>query len=193
MNNNAYLYTYILTLIGGILLVVLEDRAGLFDAITILVGVMFLVPGVLTFLKATFPTRSARAAGAERQPVLMIVSGAASVFGITLIVAPHLFTNLIVYAFGALLIVCGIMQLTNFGAQRRASGLPGWYLATPALCIAIGIVIIVIGAQKILDMLALTTGIVLIVYGINGLIGYIERARLIRKGGVTGKVVNIKQ
>ncbi len=191
MNNKTYLYSYLFTLIGGVLMVVLQNRAGLFEAITIIIGIMFLVPGLLMFIRTAFPTKSAKVAGVKPSVPAMIVSGAAVVFGIVLIAAPHLFTNLLVYAFGALMIICGIMQLANFSPSMKSLGFPWWYMATPVLCIAIGVVVIVIGADRILNLLALITGIVLIVYGVNGLIGYFDRSSRMKRGGVTGRVVSV--
>lgn len=191
MNNKTYLYTYLFTLIGGVLLVVLQDRAGLFDAITVLVGILFLVPGLLSFLRAFFPSKAAVMAGEKRSTALIIVSVAAVVFGLLLIVVPELFNHFIVYAFGILMMLTGLMQLFNFMPSMRSLGFPWWYLATPLLCMCIGVVIMVLGPGRVLDILALLTGIVLIVYSINGLTGYFDRSSRVKKGGNTGQVVEV--
>ena len=192
MNNKTYLYSYLISLMGGVSLILLRNRANLFTAIAMLVGVLFLLPGLLAFIRAAFPPKRARLAGVKPSVPMIIVSGAAMIFGIVLIATPHTFIHLMVYLFGALLIVCGIMQIANFLPSMRSLGFPWWYLATPALCLAIGVVIIIAGAGKILDMLALITGIVLVVYSLNGLSGYYERTKRVRHGGVTGRVVNIE-
>lgn len=192
MNNKTYLYSYILTLIGGILLVALHGRAGLFNAITVTVGVLLLVPGVLAFIRAAFPSRTARMAGARPSVPMIAVSLASVVLGVMLVAVPEMFTHFIVYAFGILMIVCGVVQFLNFSPSRRSLGFPWWYMAAPALCICIGVVVMVLGAAQVLDILAMLTGIVLIVYSLNGFIGYYERSKRSHQGGVTGKVVNVE-
>lgn len=192
MNNKSYLYSYLLTLIGGILLVVLQGRADLFKAITIIVGILFLIPGLMSLIRAVFPPKSAKLAGEKPSAGLIIVSAAAMIFGIVLIAAPHIFINFMVYAFGTLLIICGIVQLMNFMPAINSLGFPKLYLATPILSLCIGILVMVIGAEKILNVLALVTGIVLIVYSLNGLAGYFDRTKRLKGGGVTGKIVNVE-
>ena len=192
MNNKSYLYSYLLTLIGGVVLVIMRGRANLFEAITIIVGILFLIPGLMSLIRVIFPPKAAKLAGEKPSVGLIIVAAAAIIFGILLIAAPHLFVNFIVYAFGALLIICGVVQLLNFIPSMGNLGFPKWYLATPVLSLCIGILIMIIGAEKILDVLALVTGIVLIVYGLNGLAGYIDRSKRVKNGGVTGRVVNVE-
>lgn len=192
MNNKTYLYSYILTLIGGVALVALNGRAGLFEAIAVIVGILFIVPGIFSFIRAAFPSRAARMAGARPSVPVTIVSLAAIIFGLMLVIVPAMFTHLIVYAFGVLMIVCGVVQFLNFTPSRRSLGFPWWYLVAPALCICIGVVVMLLGAARVLNILAMLTGIVLIVYSVNGLMGYYDRARRRRDGGVTGKVVNVE-
>ncbi|MBD5230682.1 MAG: hypothetical protein HDS66_00725 [Bacteroidales bacterium] len=192
MNNKSYLYSYLLTLIGGVLLVVMQGRENLFQAIAIIVGLLFLIPGIATLFRVFFPSKVAKMAGERPGAGLVVVAAASTIFGIILVVAPHLFVNFMVYAFGTLLIICGLVQLFNFLPGLSNLGLPKWYLATPILSVLIGILIMVIGADKILNILALITGIVLIVYSVNGLIGFTDRSKRVKHGGVTGRVVNIE-
>lgn len=190
--SKSYLYTYILTLIGGIALIVLHGSVNLFEAIVIIIGILFLVPGLITLIKVLFPSKTAKATGSNPGGAAAVLASAASIFGILLIVQPHLFTNFLVYAFGILLILCGIGQLMNFGPSMKELSFPWYFMATPILCIGIGAVIIVLGAENIMSVLSLVTGIVLTVYGINGLIGYTDRYKRIKHGGATGNIVDIE-
>ena len=63
MNNKSYLVTYLITLVGGIALVVLNGRARLFDAIAVLIGIIFLVLGVVSLLGSFRLTKADKAAG----------------------------------------------------------------------------------------------------------------------------------
>lgn len=192
MNNKTYVYTYLFTLIGGVLLLVLHSRADLFDGIAIIIGIVFLVLGILNLVGNLFISSEARAAGVRRSPSLIFVSAGAFILGLLMVIVPHFFVAYLVYMFGIILIVCGVMQVMNFTPNRRSLGFSFWWFSTPVLSIIAGVVVICLGADRILNILAILTGIVLIVYSLNGFLGYFSRARLIRRGGRTSHVVEIE-
>lgn len=190
MNNKTYIYTYLFTLLGGILLVILHNRAQLFDAISILVGIAFLTIGLLTMMSALFLSSAQRAAGMKRSPGLIVVSAAALILGLLMTIVPSFFVHYLVYAFGIIMIICGVIQIYNFLPGMKTIGLSGLFLAMPVISIAIGVGVIVVGAEKILDIMALLTGIVLIVYSINGFVGYFNRVK--RSGDMHNPNVPVK-
>lgn len=178
MNNKSFIYTYLFTLIAGVLLIVLHGREKIFEGMCIILGIGFLVLGILSLLSAVFISDKARQAGIKRSPVLIIVSGASFILGLLMVMAPAFFVNYLIYAMGALLVLCGVIQLCNFMPDIRTLGLSGWFLTAPVLSIGFGVAVFVIGAEKILNVLALVTGIVLVVYSINGFFGYFSRRGL---------------
>ena len=178
MNNKNYIYTYLFTLIAGVLLIILHNRAQIFEAISIILGICFLVLGILSLMSSVFISNKAKEAGAKRSPALIIVSAASFILGLLMVVAPNFFVNYLVYAFGVILLICGIIQLCNFMPHMGGLGFSKLFLIAPILCMFAGILVFVIGAEKILNSLALLTGIVLAVYSINGFIGYFNRRKL---------------
>lgn len=179
-NNKTYIYTYLFTLIGGVLLVILHNRAQLFDAISIIVGIAFLTVGLLTMLSSLFISTKQREAGVKRSPGLIIVSFASLILGLLMVIVPSFFVHYLVYAFGIIMILCGVIQLYNFMPGMKSLKFNMLFLAIPVLSIAAGLTVIVMGAAKVLDVMALLTGIVLIIYSINGFTGYFRRIKLSR-------------
>lgn len=192
MNNKSYLFSYLITLAGGILLLVLKDRQDLFTYATILVGILFLVPGLLCLIRAIFPSRAMRMSGEGVSIPLLITASAATIFGLLLVIVPETFVHLMVYAMGLLLICCGVIQIFNFAPGMSRLGFSPWFLTVPVLSAICGVVVIIIGPEKLLNLLALITGIALVVYSLNGLIGYFCRSRLTQNGGPTGGVADIE-
>lgn len=196
MNNKNYVYTYLFTLIAGVLLIILHNRAQIFEAICIILGVGFLVLGILSLMSAIFISNKAKAAGVKRSPALIIVSAASFILGLLMVVVPTFFINYLVYAFGIILLLCGIIQLCNFMPRMSGLGFSRLFLIAPVLCMLAGILIFVIGAEKILNSLALMTGIVLAVYSINGFVGYFNRRKLAKimaaKIDPTGAIIEVK-
>lgn len=196
MNNKSFIYTYLFTLIGGVLLIILHGRDKIFEGMCIILGIGFLVLGVLSLLSAIFISNKARAAGAKRSPALIIVSGASFILGLLMVIVPDFFVQYLVYAMGVLLVLCGVIQLCNFMPNIRGLGFSGLFLAAPIACLATGILIFVIGAEKILNVLALLTGIVLVVYSVNGFLGYFKRRALAKtlanKIDPSGAIVEIR-
>lgn len=196
MNNKNYIYTYLFTLIGGVLLIILHSRKQIFEAMCIIIGVAFLVVGILSILSAVFISSKARQAGAKRSPALIIVSGASFILGLLMVIVPTFFVNYLVYTMGILMFLCGIIQLMNFMPGLGSLGFSYYFLIMPALSILTGILVFVIGADKILNSLALVTGIVLTLYSINGFIGYFKRRSLVKKHNIqlnpTNAIVEIK-
>jgi len=178
MNNKSYIYTYLFTLIGGLLLIILHQRAQIFEAICIVLGIGFLTLGLLSLMSAVFISNKARAAGAKRSPALIIVSAASLILGLLMVIVPGFFVNYLVYALGLLLLVCGVIQLCNFMPGMSGLGFSRLFIIAPSLSVLAGILVFVIGADKILDSLALVTGIMLTIYSINGFVGYFKRRNL---------------
>lgn len=196
MNNKSFIYTYLFTLIGGVLLIILHNRGQIWEALSIVLGIGFLVLGILSLLSAVFISSKARAVGAKRSPALIIVSGASFILGLLMVIAPKFFVDYLVYAMGVLLVLCGVIQLCNFMPNMRGLGFSGFFLAAPVACLATGILIFVIGAEKIRDVLALVTGIVLVIYSLNGFLGYFKRRALAKtlanKIDPSGAIVEIR-
>lgn len=184
MKNKNFIYTYLFTLIGGVLLIILNNRSGIFEAMSIVLGIGFLVIGILSLISAVFISDKAREVGIKRSPALIIVSGASLILGLLMVITPTFFVNYLIYTIALLMILVGIIQLCNFMPSRSAIGLSPYFMIVPSLSILAGIIVFCVRAEVIKDCLALMTGIVLTVYSINGFVGYFSHRSLYKtKGG----------
>ncbi|MCM1318930.1 MAG: DUF308 domain-containing protein [Muribaculaceae bacterium] len=192
MKNKNFIYTYLFTLIGGVLLIILNNRAGIFEAMSIVLGIGFLIIGILSMLSALFISDAAKEAGAKRSPILIIVSGASFLLGLLMVIAPTFFINYLIYSIALLMIIVGIIQLCNFLPQMSSIGMSYYFLIVPCLSMLAGIIVFCVKAEAIKDSLALLTGFVLTVYSINGFIGYFSRRSLSAGMGGSSEIINIK-
>lgn len=170
MDKKSYLLTYLVTLAGGIALIVLNGREKLFDAIAIIIGVVFLLLGAISMIGALHLRKSEKQAGIRPDIPMTVVSAGALALGLLMVIVPSFFVRYLVYAIGVALMLCGAMQLVNLIPARRFSGLSGYYLCAPVLCLVAGIVIMILGPDRILDFLAMLAGIVMLIYSANGLV-----------------------
>lgn len=180
MKNKSFVYTYLFTLIGGVLLIILHNRVQLFEAISIIIGICFLGIGVVSMLSSVFISDRARADGVRRSPAMIIVSAASLILGLLMVVAPSFFVRYIIYTFGVVLLLVGLIQLCNFMPKMGGIGFGWYFLIVPCLSILSGIIVFTVGADKIMNSIALLTGIILAVYSINGFIGYFKRRSLFK-------------
>ncbi len=192
MNNKSYLVTYLITLVGGIALVVLNGRARLFDAIAVLIGIIFLVLGVVSLLGSFRLTKADKAAGRKPSVSLAVASAGALGLGLLMVFAPGLFIHYLVYVIGIVLILCGVLQLYNFVPSMRSFGLSWLYLGIPAVCMLAGVLIMILGPAKVMNFMALLTGSVLIVYSLNGFVGYLAAAKLMKSAKAGPELVDVK-
>lgn len=170
MNKKSNLLTYLITLACGIALIVLNGREKLFDAIAILIGIVFLLLGAVSLIGALHLRKSEKQAGIRPNVPLIVVSAGALALGLLMVIIPTFFVHYLVYAIGVVLVLCGAIQLANLIPGMRTFGLSGFYLSAPVICILAGIVIMILGPAKILDFLAILAGIVMVVYSLNGLV-----------------------
>lgn len=196
MKNISYVYTYLFTLIAGVLLIILHNRSEIFEAISIVLGVCFLIAGVMSLINTAITTKQAKAEGARISPTYIIVSGATVFFGLLMVIHPTMFVNYLMYAIGAVMIIVGLVQLFNFMPRMSDIGFSRLFLIVPCLSILAGIIVFMAGADTIKDVLALLTGIVLTVYSVNGFIGYFNRQLLLEheeiKENPKSEIVEIK-
>lgn len=178
MKNSSFLWTYILTLIVGIGLVIFNSNVNLFKTIIIIVGVLLILSALILGVGIYYPKKKLKEAGIRVNPVIWgpIIGGA--ILGVLLVCMPDFFVRYLIYTFGVLMIACGIFQLTDVSAAMRGERLSGWFLAMPLISIIIGVVVIIVGPEKVQDIIVLTTGIVLICYGINGIADVCCRKRV---------------
>jgi uncharacterized membrane protein HdeD (DUF308 family) len=200
MNNRSYLLIYLFALIGGILLVAFHAQANIFEAIIMGSGIIFLIPCGLLLIDSIYsyikrkkepkeistdeyensvgtPTKSKR----DNRWIVIIPAIGGLIFGILLISMPDFFVKYLIYTFGIILLIFGIIQLSMVCISMRSIHMSGWYLCISIITILAGFGIFAIGAERIANTVTLITGIVLICYSINGVVGYFQREYKISK------------
>jgi uncharacterized membrane protein HdeD (DUF308 family) len=119
--------------------------------LTIAVGVLFLVSGVI----ATIAYLNARKHAGEYiitdqqgrvvrggQPTFPIVGAGSVILGLVLTLSPNAFVNGLMYMLAAVLILGGVTQLMALVAARRLGSIPFGYWVMPSLILLVGLFVI---------------------------------------------------
>lgn len=105
--------------------------------LVILIGVLFLIPGVLSMI-AYFSGKK-KEAGARSFPIDSLGS---IILGLWMIMKPAFFVSILMYVLGALFILAGIQQILALNAARKFNSVPAVLFIIPALILISGMVII---------------------------------------------------
>ncbi len=170
--NRNYLLTYIFTLIIGVLLLVFTGRTNLFEIIVVIIGILFIIPSLVLLFMGFQGRKGPDGQRVSRPWYLGVSSVGGLIFGILLVVMPGFFANYLIYTMSILLILVGVAQLINLtSASTDVGGMSGLWFIMPWLTIAGGVTMIIIGPEKIADAVTIITGVLLVLYSINGLLG----------------------
>lgn len=165
---NPNIITYISTLIAGVLFIIFRRDTDIIDTLTIIIALIFIVPGVVNFVMGV---RNSRRNVRHWTTTfgLMLVSAGAVVLGLFLLFIPAFFANYVAFTLGILLVLCGAYQLIGVlrGAGRAKER---WFVIVPLLVVASGVVVMILQADGITPAIWITTGSVLIAYSINGFV-----------------------
>lgn len=165
----------LLTLVVGLVLVLLHNQVDLIKYMVILLGVVILVPTAWLIIRF-IAERLHHTPTVPGWP-LMIPMAAGLAFGILLVSMPDFFEKYMLYTFAVLMILWGVGELV-FTIMASRSGASKWWILIPIAGIVTGIVVLGLGVDKVSDIITLLTGIVLMCYGINGLMGEIGQKPL---------------
>lgn len=140
----------ICAIVTGILLINNPDTT--VRGITIAIGVMFLVSGVISC--ATYLNARKNAAGAEiydadgrliasPRPPFPLVGIGSILLGLILAVIPDTFVKSLMYVLGALIILGAINQFIALAGARRVFRVPAWFWVCPSVILITGIFVMV--------------------------------------------------
>lgn len=182
MKSRNYVITYLSALAIGILLLIFHQQSAIYQTIVVVIGALIAAPSLVLLLtlllrkKPETPT-----AGASTVRIASEVASVAGLaFGIWMMCSPEFFVSAIIYTLGAILILVGIAQMTYiYEASRPLRPAVGWFIV-PVLTLIAGVVIIILGPQKVASAAGLVTGIVLVVYAANGFASAGREARVLR-------------
>lgn len=125
-------------LIIGVLLVVWPGAA--INYLVIIIGVLFLLPGVLGLLSYAAAVHKKEQEGINIGfPVVALGS---TLFGFWLMINPAFFVSILMYVLGALLVFGGLLQIMNLTSLKAYAHVPLVVFAIPVLVLAAGITVL---------------------------------------------------
>lgn len=154
----------ICALVLGILLVVWPEAAIIY--LVIAVGVLFLVPGLLSVFGYLSRGR--------QQGMPFPVAGLGSLlFGLWLMIMPAFFVGILMYVLGAVLVLAGVSQVVNLSAARSWTVVPGGFFVVPVLVLLAGIVVL-FNPFTAAAVPFIVLGVSSIVYGLSDLVNIVR-------------------
>lgn len=190
LRQQSIIMIYLFTLAGGILLTIFHSRSNLFEGIVMSAGVLFLLPcvymlaGIIwSWISATSGSRSVayrRELRTMRGLMLFPLLGGIG-FGVLLVSMPGFFVHYIIYTFGIILCLCGLVQTLFLLPGVKYLDVAPWWLIVPVLTICAGVGVFIAGHNVVSSGVALFTGIWLMCYAVNGMFSYVHRESKLRQ------------
>ena len=160
-------------IITGILLINNPDST--VHWITIAIGVMFLVSGVISC--ATYINARKNAVGAELydaegrliaspRPPFPLVGIGSILLGLILAIIPGVFVKSLMYVLGVLIILGAINQFIALAGARRLFRVPVWFWVCPSLILVTG-VFVMVKPMETASLPLLIIGWCLLFYGVT--------------------------
>jgi uncharacterized membrane protein HdeD (DUF308 family) len=102
-------------------------------------------------------------------------------FGLFLVTQPLFFVKYLIYTFGAVMFLCGLTQCLFLISAIRYYHVSAWWIVVPVIALLMGTIVFIVGPEKIESIVTLITGIMLILYSINGFISFLQRESRLRQ------------
>ena len=173
MKNTQYTLTYVAALIVGALLLIFSGSANIFEYIVMIIGILIVIPSAYGVYRGFAGKKGNNENGKKTGGSLLTAfeSVLGLILGIWMICNPSFFVHYLIYTLGIILILAGVLQIINMvNASRDMGGINGSLYIMPSLTMIAGLVIVISGPEKIATAANIITGIVLVLYAINGLI-----------------------
>lgn len=165
MDYKRNLWTAVLVLIVGIVLVFFYNVTA--EVIVRILGAMFVLAAVLNLCMQLGKTKPSATNRKGSSLVGMLTAIASGALGVWMLVAPSSLVSLLVYLFAALIILAGVYQICTLALSYKPIRFPAGFYILPSLLVAAGIIIVILGPEKVTDGLTLIIGIGMIVYAIS--------------------------
>lgn len=169
MNSKATILTNLCILAGGILLCYVHGRDNIPHTIVFVTGLTLIVPALINLFLLFRRRDSDRHRPTSSMKVAGWISSVASIgLGSLMVIVPGLFTPILVYIFGAMMILASLMLIFLLTGAVREAGVPGWLYVGPILVLIAGVVMVCVGQPRITDaMVTLITGVSMIVFSLS--------------------------
>lgn len=155
----------------GLVFIWLCDRHVIGTTVLIAGGLAFIIPGAALML-SLLARRKNQTRGSVMTFITAICGLGAIALGVVILVAPDSFRHLLVYLFGALLIISAAWEFDVMVRKNRGILYPAWLIVAPILIVALGVVMFTMDAFKGESnekWMLLATGCGFTLFGIIGL------------------------
>lgn len=168
MKQLTNVFTYLAAIAIGVLLLIFHAAASMLSWIVIVIGIVILVPSLFMLVKSFFGPKNEE--GKRPAPLwyLIVVCVAGLALGLWMLINPEFFIRITVYTLAAVLILSGIAGIVFVVQASRPGKANKWWYLIPVATIVGGLVLIFLGATAVGQIANLVTGILLVVYGVNG-------------------------
>lgn len=173
MNSKHSLLTSLTVFVVGIIFIILHNHIGILPALVVILGVMFILPGLYNLVCVIAGRGRFGAPGASRASA-GIAAVAAIGLGLWMVVSPEFFVGLIAYVFAAVLVFIAVYQIIDLAYWSRPIIMPGYLYILPVLTLIAGIVILCTSVRTLNNVFVLITGICLVAAGLNSLLEYMS-------------------
>ena len=180
MKGRTYIFAYLSALVIGILLLVFHDQPGLYEGVVIAMGALIIIPSAIMLISSLKPRKKSATGASSRTWYGLVASIAGLIFGIWMLCMPTFFINASIYTLGVVMILAGVAGIMFVINAARPAPVQFAWLIVPVLSVAAGLVIMFLGPQTVANCAGLVTGIVLIVYAVNGFTSSAREGRIAR-------------
>ncbi|MCM1532687.1 MAG: DUF308 domain-containing protein [Ruminococcus flavefaciens] len=179
MNSKATFITNVIILAAGLLLCYVHGRQDIPHTIVFITGVTLIVPGLINLVLLFSHRDDEKHRPTATMKVAGWISSVASVgLGVIMVVAPGLFTPILVYIFGAVMISASLMLIYMMSRAVKVYRIPGWLYLGPVIVLIAGVAMVCMGQPRISDaMVTLITGIGMVIFSLSWLICAIMMTR----------------
>lgn len=135
--------------------------------LVMLIGALFLAPGVITLITYYFRSKSD-----YEKDISIPIQGVASILlGLLLILIPQFFINFFMFLFGFILLSAAVYQIVTLIRARKWARVPWGFYVLPSLLIITGVIILV-KPETVAAYTVIIFGIGLILYGLGEIISW---------------------
>ncbi len=181
MNKKTNLLTAAVMAGVGIALIILHNHVDILQWISILLGVMFIIPSLWALGVSFLGHRPGDDSDSSTQVSTIVASIGGIGLGVAMCLIPSTFAGLFIYVFAGVLIVAGIYHFIVVRFMSKTFVIPGFYYIIPSLLVVAGLVIMFSSLRTLNNVVVLITGVMLILSAINSFIEYIGTMRQPRR------------
>lgn len=166
---NYSLIRTICALVIGLVLVLFPDAAANYIVIT--VGILFLIPGLISII-SYFAVKT-EAGVARRVPIEGVGS---LLLGLWLIIMPDFFADVLMFLLGFILMLGGVQQIASLAVARRWMPVPGAFYVVPVLILLAGLLAL-FNPSGTRNTAFMIIGVSSIIYAVSELINWFKFSR----------------